>query len=250
MKKKLMAVIILSAVGLPFVITSPVGKSFVKKQRSYFAQLGFLLLGPSVTERKAIANFQRELATPKKWEVHENKGWSFQQQGKYQPAIEEYKKAIELSQNEPGAKELYKENDWGNLHELSKEELDKANEKIIADSQKFTRHRLAESYEKSGHYQEAFEQIDWLLAHDPLPHVWYELTLKKEELLSNIQNIPLRENEFAQSFKHHMALQDKLTKEKKYKEAQGEYIKAIQAMVQDPVVKQKFGNQVYRQYRL
>jgi len=94
--------------------------------------------------------------------LYEQRGDVFMKSGEYNKAIEEYKTAIQVIENSSDSEEL----------------------KIF--SQKMPRHYLLQAYEKANRYPEALEQIDWLLAHKPLPHVEKELLTKKNEILQKL----------------------------------------------------------------
>ena len=123
-------------------------------------------------------NFDQDLNKAEDHWVHNRLGRQYSDRGDYEKAIEEYNKAIEIIQNSKG-------NEWPNL---KKEDVDRINGETKNDTQIFPRYQLVQVYEKAKQYQEAIEQIDWLLAHKPLPHVKEELLLSKERLDSLLKN--------------------------------------------------------------
>ena len=110
-------------------------------------------------------NFNQDLNRAEDHWVHNRLGRQYSDSGNYEKAIEEYNKAIDVIQHSPGY-------EWPNL---KKEDADRINEDAKIDTQIFPRYQLILAYEKAARYQEALEQIDWLLAYKPLPHVKEEL---------------------------------------------------------------------------
>ena len=186
---------------------------------------------------KAMQNFQSDLVKAEDEWKHNRKGREYFEAGDYEKAIGEYLAAIQEIQAEPNPEHPAS---W------TKEEVNTTNEWIKTFRQEFPRHRLVEVYEKAGHYQEAIEQIDWLLTHKPLAHVWYSLTNKKQELLYKLKPDQGKEwkNSFFEQFKYHMELSQKYrpTSRENARKSGQEFQKAIAIMKQDPIYQEKFGN--------
>lgn len=118
----------------------------LKDHKSFLFQLRELAF-PTKYSQGQIENFQTDLGTAAKRVRHQNLGWDYAKAGDYDKAITEYQKAIELARQDPAG-------DWAQIN-----------------NQKFPRGTLVEIYGKAGRFQEAIEQIDWLLAHGPSePH--------------------------------------------------------------------------------
>jgi len=79
----------------------------------------------------------------------ENIAWQYYQIGEYERAIEEYKKALEMSEH----------HQW------------------------VSRYRLSEAYEKTGNHKVALQEIEWLISQNPRQQVMDELKKRKEKNL-------------------------------------------------------------------
>lgn len=82
----------------------------------------------------------------------ENIAWEYYQSGEYEKAIEEYKKVLAMS----------------------------------AHHQWVPRYRLSEAYEKTGNYELALQEIEWLISQNPRQQVMDELMKRKEKILQMI----------------------------------------------------------------
>ena len=117
---------------------------------------------PTDYSKDMAQNLRKDLNKVGRYYAYEQKGDSFMKLEEYDKAVEEYKTAIKVIES-------------GN-----------DSDEIKAFSQGMPRHYLAQAYEKAGRYQEALEQIQWLLDHKPLDHVKQELLAKKAEVLQRI----------------------------------------------------------------
>jgi tetratricopeptide (TPR) repeat protein len=115
-------------------------------------------------------NFEEDLKKAESYAVHENKGWDYVKDGQYDKAIEEYKKAIDIIENIPGE-------NWGNV---SQEEMDRINKESRNSKQIFSRYGLIDALEKAGQYEEALQNVEWLIENQRVKG--------KEELLKNKLN--------------------------------------------------------------
>ena len=130
----------------------------LKDDRSFLFQLREMIW-PSEYSQGQEQNFKSDLASiAKQWKYHDL-GKKYFEAGEYEKSIEEYKKAIEIAKQEP--------RDWARLRE-----------------QKFPRARLIHVYEAAGRFDEAIEQIDWLLAHGPSDSVRLELLAWKNVIMA------------------------------------------------------------------
>jgi len=168
LKKPLLTVIALCVVAFVLLIGWQI-RVQLKDNSSFFFQLRQIFF-PSQYSAGQMTNLQQDLARVEDHAIHEDRGRDYASAGDYEKSIEEYKKSIEIIQKDPG---------YQGRFQGTKEELDRVNEEVRIDTQKFARHRLVEVYKKAGRYPEALEQIDWLLAHKPLDHIKQELLAKK-----------------------------------------------------------------------
>ena len=126
----------------------------LKDHKSFLFQLRELAF-PTKYSQGQVQNFQVDLSSAAKQWKHHDLGKKYFEAGEYDKSIAEYKTAIEMAKQDP--------RDW-----------------VQINDQKFPRGRLWEVYEKAGSFQEAIEQIDWLLAHKPSePHRLDLLAWKK-----------------------------------------------------------------------
>jgi len=127
----------------------------LKDEKSILFQLREIFF-PTEYSRGQMRNFEADISyVGKQWKYHDS-GKRFFEAGEYEKSIEEYKKAIELAQNDPRGSLLGIEN------------------------QKFPRGALIEVYEKAERYSDAIDQIDWLLAHKPSESYALTLLARKE----------------------------------------------------------------------
>jgi tetratricopeptide (TPR) repeat protein len=118
----------------------------------------------------ASENFEQDIATAQSYAVYENRAFDNAKNGNYEQAVSEYKKALDVIQHMPGDK-------WPNL---KKEDVDRMNQQTRIDAQIFSRYGLAEALEKIGQYDEALQNVEWLIQNQ---HV-----KGKEELLKRKLN--------------------------------------------------------------
>jgi len=160
-----------------FVLIGWTVKVQLADSRSFLGQLKEIFF-PTKYSANQMQNFQQDLKKSESHAVHNDLGRDYASTRQYDKAIDEYRRAIEIIESDPGEH-------WT---DVSKAEMDRINEDERVFTQKFSRHRLVEVYKKAGRYPEALEQIDWLLAHKPLDHIKQELLTKKNEILQRINS--------------------------------------------------------------
>ena len=155
----------------------------LSNEKSFLYQLHRIFFPPKFSGQQ-FRNFQQDLVKGESYWVHNRLGREYFEAEDYDKSIEEYKKSIQIIESEPrDPGPLFKKNEKnGKFYQLSKEEMGKVNDESRTFKEEFPRHRLVEVYKKAGRYQEALEQIDWLLAHKPLDHVRVQLLAKREEI--------------------------------------------------------------------
>lgn len=147
----------------------------LQNDRTFLGQLK-LILFPKKQVASQIENFQQDLAKAENYWSHIRMARAHAEVRNYDASIKEYKKAIQIIQADPGEQ-------W---NDVSKEEMNRINEEVKASKQITPRHDLLEILEKTNRYPEALEQIDWLLAHKPLPHIEKELLAKQTKILQKL----------------------------------------------------------------
>ena len=121
-------------------------------------------------------NFREDLQKAEDYWSHNHRASNYAREGNFNNAIIEYQKSIEVIQNMPGDK-------WPNL---KKEDVDRMNQQTRIDAQIFSRYGLIEALEKTGHYEEALQSVDWLIQNQ---HVKGKEELLKRKLEGMKQNL-------------------------------------------------------------
>ncbi|OIO38689.1 MAG: hypothetical protein AUJ71_02420 [Candidatus Omnitrophica bacterium CG1_02_49_16] len=98
-------------------------------------------------------NFNEDLKKATDYWRHNKLGSRYSEAGDYESAIEEYKKAIEIIENIPGE-------NWGDVSQI---EMNRINKESRVSKQIFSRYGLVEALEKTGRYEEALQNLDWLM---------------------------------------------------------------------------------------
>ena len=114
-------------------------------------------------------NFNEDLNKASDYWAHNKLGSAYFRNGDYENSVNEYKKAIDVIENMPGDK-------WPNL---KKEDVDRMNQQTRIDAQIFPRYGLSEALEKTGRYEEALQNVEWLAQNQ---HVKGKEELLKQEL--------------------------------------------------------------------
>lgn len=145
--------------------------------------------GMAETNSDQVQNFSDDLNKASNYWVHNNLAFDYAKGGLYDKAVEEYKKAIKVIENMPGDK-------WPNL---KKEDVDRMNQQTRIDAQIFSRYGLIEALEKTGHYEEALQSVDWLIQNQQVKGKEVLLKQKldgmKQNLLQKTQQAYNRVNE-------------------------------------------------------
>lgn len=121
-------------------------------------------------------NFKEDIARAESYGVYENRGWDYAKNGDYERAAQEYRKAIEAIQIMPG-------DVWPNL---KKEDVDRINQQTRIDAQIFSRYGLAEALEKVGRYDEALQNVEWLMQNQKVKGKEELLKQKLEGMKQNL----------------------------------------------------------------
>ncbi len=121
-------------------------------------------------------NFNDDLKKADDYWGHNNLAWDYQKSGQYDKAVDEYKKAIEVIQNSPG-------DEWPNL---KKEDADRINQNAKIDAQIFSRYGLIEALDRSGKYEEAIQNVDWLMQNQQMKGKEEFLKKKLEGMKQNL----------------------------------------------------------------
>ena len=123
-----------------------------------------------------INNFNQDLNKAEDHWVHNRLGREYANSGNYEMAIAEYKKAIEIIQNAPG-------HVWPNL---KKEDANNINQQTKIDTQIFSRYRLVEVLEKAGSFEEAIQNVEWLMQNQQIKGKEQLLKAKLEGMKQNL----------------------------------------------------------------
>jgi tetratricopeptide (TPR) repeat protein len=123
-----------------------------------------------------VKNFNDDLNSASSYWVHNNLAFDYAKNGQYENAADEYKTAIEVIENMPGDK-------WPNL---KKEDVDRMNQQTRIDAQIFSRYGLAEALEKVGRYEEALQNVEWLIKNQQVKGKEELLKQKLEGMKQNI----------------------------------------------------------------
>jgi tetratricopeptide (TPR) repeat protein len=140
----------------------------------YIANANNLKDPPKYNEQ--AENFQQDISKAKSYTVHDDLGWDYAKNGQYEKAIEEYKKAIEIIESMPG-------DEWPNL---KKEDADRIKKQSRIDSQIFSRYQLIDVLDKGGRYEEALDNVEWLMRNQQIKGKEEFLKKKLEGMKQNI----------------------------------------------------------------
>ena len=121
-------------------------------------------------------NFNEDLTRAADYWKHNKLGRRYSEAGDYDNAVEEYKRAIQIIENIPGEK-------WEGV---SKEEMDRINNKSRVFKQVFSRYGLIDVLEKAGRYEEAVQNVDWLIQNQEIKGKEELLKRKLEGMKQNI----------------------------------------------------------------
>lgn len=123
-----------------------------------------------------LSNFQSDLKQAESYDYHEDLGRDYVKAGNYDKAVEEYKKAINIIENIPGE-------NWAGV---SKEDMDRINKESHVSRQIFSRYRLIDALEKAGRFDEALENVEWLMRNQKMKGKEEFLRKKLESMKNNL----------------------------------------------------------------
>lgn len=121
-------------------------------------------------------NYQGDLTNASNYWEHNNLAFDYARSGQYEKSVAEYQAAIEVIEKMPGDK-------WPNLKQ---EDADRINQHTRIQAQIFSRYGLAEALEKVGRFEEALQNVDWLIQNQ---HVKGKEELLKQKLDGMRQSI-------------------------------------------------------------
>ena len=145
-----------------------------------FFLISLPLIGSYTPQKSSIAgqaqNFQEDLQKADSYWVFINRAWDLKKNKQYEEAAAEYKLAIKTIQNMPG-------DEWPNL---KKEDVDRMNQQTRIDAQIFPRYGLIEALDGAGRYEEAIQNVDWLMKNQQMKGKEEFLRAKLEGMKQNL----------------------------------------------------------------
>jgi len=138
--------------------------------------LSLFCLVDSKANSDQAKNFKDDLNNASTYWTHNNLGDAYFNKGDYDSAINEYKTAIEIIENMPG-------DEWPNL---KKEDVDRMNKDSRNFDQIYSRYGLIAALDKAGRYDEALENVDWLMKNQVMKGKEEFLKRKLESMKQNL----------------------------------------------------------------
>lgn len=129
-----------------------------------------------------VRNYNNDLTKASAYWKHNKLGDTYFRNGDFLNAIEEYMTAIEIIENIPG--ETWKD--------VPKEQMDRINMESRVSKQIYSRYGLIEALEKAGRYEEALQNVEWLMKNQQMKGKEELLKRRlggmKQDLLQKIQD--------------------------------------------------------------
>jgi tetratricopeptide (TPR) repeat protein len=123
-------------------------------------------------------NFKKDLKAANSYTIYDNRAWDLAREGNYSAAIIEYKKALSIIESLP-------DENWA---DVPREEMNRINMESKASKQIFSRYGLVEALEKTGRYDEALENVEWLSKNQQIKGKEELLRIKLEKMRQNLLN--------------------------------------------------------------
>lgn len=123
-------------------------------------------------------SFNEDLKIASDYWVHNKLGSAYYRAGDYKKSIEEYQKAIQIIEDIPG--EIWKD--------VAKEEMDRINKESSVFKQIYPRYGLIEALEGAGRYDEAIQNVDWLMQNQKMKGKEEFLKQKLQTMRKNLLN--------------------------------------------------------------
>lgn len=133
-------------------------------------------VGIALASSNQIQNFNDDLEDASNHWIHINRAWDYKKSGQYDRAVDEYKIAIEIIQKSPG-------DEWPNLQ---RGDADRINQTAKIDEQIFPRYGLVEALEGAGRYDEAIQNVEWLMQNQQMKGKEEFLKQKLEGMKRNL----------------------------------------------------------------